>query len=348
MNIFCLTSSNNTTDGWSNVSYNLLKLHPRNKKIVLSFSNSKKKTPSLKSHTYHNFGILCIFYDLIISIYYFRKSNIILCVVEHFAILAYLLSRIFNVPYVLMAHGTYSINLTSRYKLYRIAFLNAHKILAISNFTKKKLAVNGISNNVEVLNLGIDKNIFFKPNKIRKDHSITFVGNLKPRKGLTFLLEAISLAKKKYDLRIKLNIIGKIDKNSEEFYTFKQYILKNNLEVSFLGKVSTNNLVKYYQKAFLNILPSYTEGYNFEGFGLVHLEANACGTLSVGCNKSGNEDAIKPGNGFLLEYGDINKLTKIILKAYNSRNIYIIDDKKIKGWDEVYEELISHCSQLMP
>jgi glycosyltransferase involved in cell wall biosynthesis len=347
MNIFCLTSSNNTTDGWSNVSYNLLKLHPRNRKIVLSISSSRKNTPSLKSHTYHNFGILCILYDLIVSIYYFKKSNIILCAVEHFAILAYLLSRIFNVPYILMAHGTYSINLTSKYKLYRIAFLKADKILAISNFTKKKLAFNGISNNVEVLNLGVDKNIFFKSNKIRKDHSITFVGNLKPRKGLTFLLEAISLAKKKHGLLIKLNIIGNIDKNSEEFYKVNQYILKNNLEVSFLGKISTNNLVRYYQKAFLNILPSYTEGSNFEGFGLVHLEANACGTLSVGCNNSGNEDAIKPGNGFLIEYGDIKKLTKIIIKTYESRNKYKIDDKKIKGWDEVYGELISHCNQLM-
>jgi glycosyltransferase involved in cell wall biosynthesis len=48
--------------------------------------------------------------------------------------------------------------------------------------------------------------------------------------------------------------------------------------VSFVGYVDDDDLVRYYQAADLFVLPSLA----FEGFGMVTLEALACGTPAVG------------------------------------------------------------------
>ena len=60
--------------------------------------------------------------------------------------------------------------------------------------------------------------------------------------------------------------------------------------------------------------PSISISNYFEGFGLVHLEANACGTMTIGTINSSNEDAIPKGNGFLVEQNDVQGLACAINK----------------------------------
>ena len=44
-----------------------------------------------------------------------------------------------------------------------------------------------------------------------------------------------------------------------------------------------------------------SEKFNFEGFGLVHLEANLCGSLTIGSRGSANEEIIKDGHSGLIK-----------------------------------------------
>jgi len=69
-----------------------------------------------------------------------------------------------------------------------------------------------------------------------------------------------------------------------------------------LENVSNQELIKlYYQSDLFLLTPIYVEGSKFEGFGLVYLEANACGKPVIGTYGCGAEDAIKDNySGFLL------------------------------------------------
>jgi glycosyltransferase involved in cell wall biosynthesis len=69
-----------------------------------------------------------------------------------------------------------------------------------------------------------------------------------------------------------------------------------------VGNVSEDEKVALLQNArvFLHTPVDAADG-GFEGFGIVYLEAAACGTPSIGTLRSGAEDAIEDGvSGFLV------------------------------------------------
>ena len=83
--------------------------------------------------------------------------------------------------------------------------------------------------------------------------------------------------------------------------------------VTFLGEVSEQELVAWYHRATAFVMPSLSVGDHFEGFGLVHLEANACGTPAIGTWESGAEEVIVDGeNGFLVPQNDPEALAEAI------------------------------------
>ena len=103
---------------------------------------------------------------------------------------------------------------------------------------------------------------------------ILYVGNVKPHKNLTGLVEAFLLAKEK--LRdYHLVIVGK----KEGFITGDASLIKRisdneflSERVIFTGYVPNDDLPVMYNLASLFVFPSF-----YEGFGLPPLEAMACG-----------------------------------------------------------------------
>ena len=76
----------------------------------------------------------------------------------------------------------------------------------------------------------------------------------------------------------------------------------------------------------------------FDGYGLTHLEANACGTYSIGSTESGSEDAIVYGKSFNPE--DVAKITKYIKKI--EKDPYLnIDENEIRDVNMYLKELLS-------
>ena len=71
--------------------------------------------------------------------------------------------------------------------------------------------------------------------------------------------------------------------------------------VHFLGNVGEDELVDLMQRArALLHTPVDSADGGFEGFGLVYLEAAACGLPSIGTRGSGAEDAVRDGETGLL------------------------------------------------
>lgn len=70
--------------------------------------------------------------------------------------------------------------------------------------------------------------------------------------------------------------------------------------VHFVGHVPFDELPSYYNVADLFVMPSREEPPDVEGFGIVFLEAGACGTPVIGARSGGIPDAIRDGETGLL------------------------------------------------
>lgn len=106
------------------------------------------------------------------------------------------------------------------------------------------------------------------------------VGSLVPRKGYSFLIEALS---ELTELDWRLNIAGAEDRSPETAARVRELIAAKRLEhrIALLGAVDDAELSHQYAKADLFVMPSL-----FEGYGMVLAEAMARG-LPIVCTTGG-------------------------------------------------------------
>ncbi len=146
---------------------------------------------------------------------------------------------------------------------------------------------------------------------IPADHRmVLFVGRIEPLKGLDVLIEAIGrfcqhshIEQRKLDLAI----IGGEPEVSPEHMTEEMARLKDLREkygvkdmVTFLGKRAQDTLPYYYSAAETVVVPSH-----YESFGMVALEAMACGTPVVASQVGGLAFLVKDGvTGYTVPVGD--------------------------------------------
>jgi D-inositol-3-phosphate glycosyltransferase len=143
------------------------------------------------------------------------------------------------------------------------------------------------------------------------DHRmVLFVGRIEPLKGLDVLIEAMGrfcqhshIEQKKLDLAI----IGGEPEVSPELMTAEMARLKDLRDkydvkdmVTFLGKRAQDTLPYYYSAAETVVVPSH-----YESFGMVALEAMACGTPVVASQVGGLAFLVKDGvTGYTVPVGD--------------------------------------------
>ena len=158
-----------------------------------------------------------------------------------------------------------------------------------------------------LLPFGVDTDKFF-PDLSKKESgkiNILFVGGLDKAhyfKGVDILLKALSSV---LNDKIILNIIGQGDMMA----AYKKIAKEAGIEkyVNFLGGVANEELIKNYQKADIFVLPSIN---SHEAFGVVLLEAMACGTPVIASDLPGVRNVFK--EGFLVKPGDIFDLREKI------------------------------------
>jgi D-inositol-3-phosphate glycosyltransferase len=124
------------------------------------------------------------------------------------------------------------------------------------------------------------------------DRMLLFVGRIEPLKGLDVLIQALVLMRREEALKgmpICLAVIGGDPDASSETMTEEMARIQNmrqqyGLEdmVVFLGKRNQETLPYYYSAAEAVVVPSH-----YESFGLVALEAMACGTPVVASQVGG-------------------------------------------------------------
>jgi glycosyltransferase involved in cell wall biosynthesis len=178
--------------------------------------------------------------------------------------------------------------------------------VALSESSKKDLLKFGIdAQRIIVIPPGtdIDK---FRPDFSKKGEKlIVHVGRLKKYKSADHLLMATKLLiQKRKDFRVM--ILG----DGDDLPRLKELNSKLGLEeiVQFTGFVPESEKVAVYQKAAILVENSVKEGW-----GLIVMEANACGTPVIATRVPGLVDSVLENKtGFFYEYGNIEDLAKKI------------------------------------
>lgn len=183
------------------------------------------------------------------------------------------------------------------------------KITAVSNFTAKRLETQfHRTQGVQVIPNGIDlKHIkAVKPSQDTAD--LIFAGRLLKHKNVDLLIQAIALVRKELP-KIRVKIVGEGPEKMKLIQVVKKLKLERNIEL-LPFKTHIDDLYALMKASKLFVLPS-----SREGFGLVVIEANACGIPVVTVNESDNaaKQLINDANGQVVNPVP-HALAKAILK----------------------------------
>jgi D-inositol-3-phosphate glycosyltransferase len=138
------------------------------------------------------------------------------------------------------------------------------------------------------------------------DPLLLYVGRLQPIKGLETLLEAMA----HLDGGTRLLIVGGDQDEPEnghgEYLRGRVAALDLGARVRFLGAQPQERLRLFYAAADATVMPSY-----YESFGMVALEAMACGSPVVASRVGGLTTTVRDGvTGFLVPEGDAAALAE--------------------------------------
>ncbi|GAA3757242.1 glycosyltransferase family 4 protein [Terriglobus aquaticus] len=186
----------------------------------------------------------------------------------------------------------------------------AHAYIVASSFTQNSLIEHGVpAHRITVVPYGVDLQRFH-PRPAPRLHDgilrLLFVGRINQRKGLLYLLQALSQLS---DVNLHLTICGRVVDDLQLFRPFAD-------RITLRPSVSAKELAAAYQQADLFVFPSLAEG-----FGQVLLEALASGLPILSTTHTAAPDLIEDGvHGWIVPPRDVDQLAHRIRWASEHRD----------------------------
>ncbi len=182
---------------------------------------------------------------------------------------------------------------------------------------------------------GIDVERF--PFSAKRGDYLFFLGTFSPYKGPDI---AIRIAK---ELKIPIVLAGEIRREFEEFYREEILSMQDGSSVIVKGELNFEEKVELLKNALALLMPVRWE----EAFGLVMIEAMACGTPVIGFNKGAIPEVIKDGKtGFVVT--SIEEAKEAVLKIHTIERVdcrRLVEERfsvrrMVDEYEEIYRELI--------
>lgn len=205
----------------------------------------------------------------------------------------------------------------------------AAQVETIFSFTSEKISIinPGLAINpvyISDLELSSLKSDYRLENKI----VLLSLGRLVKRKGVDNVIKAMSQMSEE-ELKDLVYII--VGKGAEENYL--RSLITPNIEekVIFIGEASENDKWRWLHLCDIFIMPTRNIDGDYEGFGIVYLEANLCKKAVIAGDAGGVRDAVVDGlNGILLDGENMEAIKEAILKLKNDKNLREILGKQGK------------------
>lgn len=241
------------------------------------------------------------------------------------------ISKKYNIPLIITEHSTAF--LRGLIKEYQIPFIKeaydqAKKVIVVGPGLQKEIKKYTKKEKIQLIPNIVDTSRFKPNDNIKKSNKFRFfsLAFLTHKKGFDVLLKAFAKAFTRNE-EVELVIGG----DGEERENLEKLAVDLGIEkqVVFLGELSRGQAVIEMQKCDAFVLAS-----RFETFGVVFIEALACGKPIIATKCGGPEMIVNDKNGLLVGNGDVDELSSAL---FNMRLNYYNDYVK--------EEIISDCHE---
>lgn len=257
---------------------------------------------------------------------------------------AYFITKITKTPYSVFLHGmdfTFALRKTRKKRITKRILTNAKNIICGNSYTAKLVGAflgDEQKSKITVVNPGIDSHGTCLPRcaergrgnmehgtYIKKKYDLggkmvlLTVGRLVKRKGFDKVIEAMPKALKETPNLIYA-IVGKGEEISNIQYLISELKLQKNIILITDADDEEKNC--WYNICDIFIMPARTIGDDFEGFGIVYLEANLAGKPVIAGDSGGVRDAVEDEvNGLLVNPENTDEIADAIIKLAKDENL---------------------------
>lgn len=288
-----------------------------------------KKDPNLEflnSTKFHYFGHFprllqtLLFAIKIIIFGILQRPTIVISTHVNYATACYVLKLITGIPYWVVAHGLDVWEIDS--KITKLALKKADRIISVSNYTRQRLLAE---TDIEPQKIVVLPNTFDakqfqikpKPTELLKRYNlrnnqpviltVTRLGRMAKYKGYDQIIHALVKVRSQIpDVRFILG--GKGD----DLPRIKALVNSLDLEdsITIAGFIPDEELCAHYNLCDVFAMPS-----KGEGFGIVYLEALACGKPVLAGNQDGSVDPLAQGKlGCLVDPDNVEEITDNLIQ----------------------------------
>ncbi len=202
------------------------------------------------------------------------------------------------------------------------------RVISISSFTADELIRSGYHQAVSIVPCSIDVKVFTPtrtPEMIRRDE-ILICGRMSANeryKGHEVLFQSLPLAERLLGRTLSIRVVGTGDDQAR----LQRLAQQLGVRAHFAGRVPLQDLVEAYQHCGVFCMPSRVDRpacgfWTGEGFGIVYIEAAACGRPVIASTEGGAPETIISGKtGLLVDPRSLEGVARAIAEvlADNSR-----------------------------
>jgi len=259
-------------------------------------------------------------------------------------LLALFLRRWYRLLYVCYVHGE-ELNLAGLSRelgwLTREVLHGARFVIANSRNTERILRQDWDLplQRIRLLHPGADTEFFVPAARDERERArlgwdarpvILTVGRLQKRKGHDQMIRAVDQIRKKIP-----NVLYAILGDGEERLFLEDMVARAGLDghVQFLGELTDERLLSCYQQCDLFVLPNRQVGQDIEGFGMVLVEAQACGKPVIAGASGGTAETMRiPETGLVVPCDGPDELADSVVDLLHDHERRVRMGRSARAW----------------